>query len=63
MSKVTIQEQLECVERELAYRHRCYPRWVEQGRMQLDQASRELVRMEAVRDTLKAMQPQQEMAL
>ena len=49
---VSIEQQIQCVAREIALRERCYPRWVKQGRLKEDQAQRELERMRAVLKTL-----------
>lgn len=47
--------QIACVEREIGYRERCYPRWVTEGRMKEDKADAELAAMRAVLATLKAV--------
>lgn len=52
---VTIEEQVECVERELGYRERVYARRVEAGKMSQQQATRELERMAAVLETLRGL--------
>lgn len=52
MTTVTIDDQVQCVQRELRYRQRLYPRWVKDGRMSADQAATEINRMKAVLDTL-----------
>lgn len=49
----TIDEQIACVERELGYRRRVYPRRVEARQMTQDLADREMARMEAVLATLQ----------
>jgi len=49
----TIDEQIECVKREISLRGRVYPRWVEQGRMKQEAADRELNRIKAVLRTLE----------
>ncbi len=52
---IPISAQIACVERELGYRERCYPRWVQEGRMKQDKADAELAAMRAVLATLKAV--------
>jgi len=54
---VSIEEQIACVERELALRRRVYPRWVEQGRMAEAKAAHEIGCMEAALDTLRGLAP------
>ena len=53
--KVSYQQQLDCVKREIKMRERVYPRWVEAGRMTQDKADRELEAMRAVGKTLESM--------
>lgn len=53
---VPIREQIACIERELRYRHRAYPRFVEHGRMTISKAREEIRRMEAVLETLKKIE-------
>lgn len=51
---------LACVDRELRYRQRVFPRRVEQGKMTIEESSREISRMTAVRAViaqLPATQP------
>jgi hypothetical protein len=50
---VTIDRQIECVERELKLRHRVYANRVFTKRMTQALADREMLRMTAVLDTLK----------
>lgn len=54
-SPSNIDEQIECVEREIKQRKRVYPRWVEQEKMTQALADRELSRMSDVLSTLKAV--------
>jgi hypothetical protein len=49
----SLQEQIACIEREIALRRRVYPRWIEQGRLKPDKAEREIECMCAVLKTLK----------
>lgn len=51
-TQVSIERQLECVERELKFRKRVYARRVLQGLMTQAQADEEIACMEAVRATL-----------
>lgn len=50
---VPIGEQIACIERELGYRQRVYPRWVADGKMSINKSREELRRMEAVLATLQ----------
>lgn len=52
---VSFATQIACVEREIGYRERCYPRWVQEGRMKQEKADAELAAMRAVLDTLKVV--------
>lgn len=52
---VTIDQQIACVEREIAMRKRCYPGWVEKGRMTADKAAHEMNAMTEVLHTLNQM--------
>jgi hypothetical protein len=45
---ITIDDKLQCVVRELGYRHRVYPRLVANKKMSQTQADRELKLMEAI---------------
>ena len=45
---------LRCLERELAYRRRVYPRWVRTGRMSFPQADHELKTMGEIIDDYRA---------
>lgn len=60
--EVTLDEQIQCVERELAMRRRVYPRWVNSPRPKLtrEAADREIARMEAVRLTLVRLRADQQ---
>lgn len=49
-----IDEQIACAERELGYRRRLYPRWVDAGRMSKEKADREITLMEEIHATLCA---------
>ena len=52
MFEVTLQEQLECIEREISMRSRTYPRWVAERKLTQTLADKEMARMNAVRSTL-----------
>lgn len=49
---ISLGDQIACIERELNYRRRVYPRQVAARRMSQEQADKEIARMSAVRDTL-----------
>jgi hypothetical protein len=51
---ISATEKLRCIERELVYRRRVYPRLVEKGRMSRDAAANEIEIMEAVANDLRA---------
>lgn len=53
----SLQEQIECVQRELGYRRRVYPRLVETERMKQWKADVEIACMESVLATLQRMAP------
>lgn len=55
----TLAEQIACVERELRYRARVYPRLVETKRMSVPQAEKEQHLMREVLATLQHVQRQQ----
>lgn len=57
---ISIEDQIECVERELAMRRRVYPRWVSAPKPKMTQgkADLEIARMEAVRSTLLQVKAQ-----
>ena len=45
---ITNSDKEACVRRELSYRRRLYPRWVDAGRIQQEDAAREIEIMEAI---------------
>ena len=53
---ITIDQMVQCVDREIGMRERVYPRWVEQKKMLQTTADQELARMRAVRDLLLNIQ-------
>jgi hypothetical protein len=50
---VSIDDQRAAVKREIAFRERLYPRWIEKGRMTQEKADHELRVMRAVLQTLE----------
>lgn len=46
--KITFRDKEACAKRELAYRKRVYPRWVEAGKLRRDVADREIEVMTAI---------------
>ena len=52
---IPIEEQIACVEREIAMRRRVYPRWTAAGKMKPEAAEREINVMSAVLMTLKGL--------
>lgn len=51
----SIEEQIQCIERETGLREFVYPRWVEAERMTQQKADYEIATMRAVLDTLRAV--------
>lgn len=54
---IPIREQVECVERELGFRRRIYPKWVALCAIKQEQAEYQIKCMKAVLETLQAMDP------
>ena len=52
---ITLDDQIKCVEREIAMRQRVYRKWVADGRMDKDNAAQEVERMTAVLRTLTVL--------
>lgn len=52
---ITIEQQIASVKREIAFRARCYPKWVEQGKMKAEVAQHERRAMQAVLATLERL--------
>lgn len=52
MAQIPLEIQVACVEREIGFRQRVYPRWVQQGKMTQGKMDEELERMFAVRESL-----------
>lgn len=57
MTPYTLEQQIQCVKREIVLRKRVYPRWVMDHKMKEEQALREIGAMEAVLETLKRLEP------
>lgn len=51
--KISLREQAECAQRELAMRHRVYPGRIKNNKMTEAEAAGEIATMRAVRDTLR----------
>lgn len=49
---ISLEDQIKCVEREIALRKRVYPRWIAAGKMTNEKANDEIARMQAVRESL-----------
>ena len=47
-------DKLACIERELGWRHKVYPRRIEQGKMTANQAAREIAIMQAIAADLRS---------
>jgi hypothetical protein len=55
MVTITLAAQLAEVKREIALRHRVYPRWVQSGKLTKQAADDALAAMDAVRQTLQRL--------
>lgn len=53
--QVSLDDQIKCVEREIALRINFYPKWIAKGRMKQDVADMEIKHMKAVRVSLEAL--------
>lgn len=53
---ISIEEQIECVKREIGMRHRVYPNWISINKMTQEKASYEIETMKEVLITLMAVQ-------
>lgn len=49
---IILDDQIRCIEREIAMRKRCYPKWVERNSMSASQAAHEMNAMTEVLHTL-----------
>lgn len=54
---ITLDEQIECVRREIGMRHHVYPHWVEFGHITQAHADHQIAAMTAVLATLEALRP------
>ncbi len=54
--RYTLDAQITCVRRELAMRKNVYPKWTQSGRMKPETANHEINCMQAVHDTLSAIE-------
>jgi hypothetical protein len=52
---IPLEEQIAEARRELALRRHCYPQWIKQGRLSMEDANRQLVAMQAIVDSLKTL--------
>ena len=53
MSDFTLQQQIQCVEREIAMRQRVYPNWVNANKLKQEKADYEIACMKNVLSSLK----------
>jgi hypothetical protein len=60
VAEVPIDAQIACIERELGFREKLYPRWVKTAKLTQENADTELSRMRAVLLTLQRVQRGQE---
>lgn len=61
--KITLLEQIRAAERELVYRQRVYPHWVEAGKMPDQKARHEEAAMAAIVETLRDLHVKEQAAL
>lgn len=55
MSGITIEEQIQCVRREIRMRDQVYPRWVAAGKLKQEKSDHEIAAMKAVLATLEGL--------
>jgi hypothetical protein len=60
---IDLPKQIACVQREIGFRERVYPRWVAAGKMKQEKANYEIAAMRAVLETLKAEQAKRQPSL
>jgi hypothetical protein len=53
--RVSLSEQVSCLQRELRLRRRNYPRWVADGRMTAAESAKQIAHMEAALATLERL--------
>ena len=56
---ITVRDQVKCVEREIAFRKRVYPKWVELKKMSPAKAELEIKVMESIKVSLLLMPQEQ----
>jgi hypothetical protein len=56
----SLRAQIACLKREIALRKNCYPRWVQQKRMNAEAANQELAAMTAALHTLLKVQEREQ---
>lgn len=57
---IDLQTQIKCIKREIAIRKRVYPRWIDQEKMNIEDAKNEIETMEAVLETLSKYESMKE---
>lgn len=62
MLRASLERQIQCVRREIGFREKVYPRWVQLHKMSAEKASDERLAMESVLDTLLALHGEREAA-
>ena len=60
---VDLPKQIACIQREIGFRERMYPRWVAANKLKQEKADYELAAMRAVLETLKAEQQRRQPSL
>lgn len=53
--KFSLPDQIACIQREIRYRERCYPRWLQTGTLTKEVADYEIACMRQVLRTLRAL--------
>ena len=56
---ITLAEQIQEAQREVALREKCYPGWVKSGRLSMDEAYHQLAAMRAIVATLTRLEVEQ----
>ena len=54
---INLQDQIQCVKREIGMRESVYPRWVQNGKMKQFKADEEIATMKEVLKTLQGLAP------
>ncbi len=55
MPTISLPEQITAIRREIGYRERVYPRWIEQGKMKPQDAEYQIAAMKAALETLRKL--------